>query len=56
MSEQIQQLLDLETAPVAVTFHDTKPDGVSRVETVEASGLYLLATRSRGQNFPYRSR
>ena len=37
MSEQIQQLLNLETAPVAVTFHDTHPESISRVEKVEAS-------------------
>ena len=53
MSEQIQHLLDLETAPVAVTFYDVQPDGVSRTEKVESLRLYLLATCSRGQNFLY---
>ena len=38
MSEQIQELLDLETVPIAVTFHDAQPDNIPRPEKVEASG------------------
>ena len=29
MSEQLQELLNLETTPVAVTFHDAQPEDVS---------------------------
>ena len=51
MSEQIQELLDLETAPVAVTFHDAQPDGVSRVEKAEASGCTYWRRAAEGKTF-----
>ena len=51
MSEQIQQLLDLETVPVAVTFHDAQPDGVARVEKVEASGCTYWRRAAEGKTF-----
>ena len=51
MSEQLQALLNLETAPVAVTFHDTQPDGVSRVEKVEASGCTYWRRAAEGKTF-----
>ncbi len=51
MSKQIQQLLNLETAPVAVTFHDTQPDGVSRVEKAEASGCTYWRRAAEGKTF-----
>ncbi len=51
MSEQIQQLLNLEVTPVAVTFHDTQPDGVSRVEKVEASGCTYWRRAAEGKTF-----
>ena len=51
MSKQLQQLLDLETAPVAVTFHDAQPNGVSRVEKVEASGCTYWKRASEGKTF-----
>ena len=51
MSEQLQVLLDLETAPVAVTFHNTQPDGVSRVEKVEAAGCTYWRRAAEGKTF-----
>ena len=51
MSEQIQQLLNLETVPVAVTFHDTQPEDVSRVEKVEASGCTYWRRAAEGKTF-----
>ena len=51
MSEPIQQLLNLETAAVAVTFHDTRPERVSRVEKVEASGCSYWRRAAEGQTF-----
>ena len=32
MSEQLQELIGLETDPIAVKFHDTPPENISRVE------------------------
>ena len=51
MSEQIQQLLNLETAPVAVTFRDARPDDVSRVEKTEASGCTYWRRAAEGKTF-----
>ena len=51
MSEQIQQLLNLETAPVAVTFHDARPDDVFRVEKTEASGCTYWRRAAEGKTF-----
>ena len=51
MSEQIQQLLNLETAPVAVTFHDARPDDVARVEKTEASGCTYWRRAAEGKTF-----
>ena len=51
MSEQIQQLLNLETVPVAVTFHDTHPESISRVEKVEASGCSYWRRAAEGKTF-----
>ena len=49
--EQLQALLNLETAPVAVTFHDAKPDGVSRIEKAEASGCTYWRRAAEGKIF-----
>lgn len=51
MSEQIQQLLDLETAPVAVTFHDAQPANVPHVKKVEASGCTYWRRAAEGKTF-----
>ena len=51
MSEQIQQLLNLETAPVAVTFHDARPDNVPHTEKVEASGCTYWRRAAEGKTF-----
>ena len=51
MSEQLRQLLGLETAPIAVTFHDTPPDDVPRVEKVEASGCTYWSRAAEGKTF-----
>ncbi len=51
MSEQLQELLNLETAPVAVTFHESQPDDVSRVEKAEASGCTYWKRASEGKTF-----
>ncbi len=51
MSKQLQELLDLETAPIAVTFHDTPPEDVPRVEKVEASGCTYWKRASEGKTF-----
>ena len=51
MSEQIQQLLNLKTSPIAVTFHDVQPDGVSRTEKVEASGCTYWRRAAEGKTF-----
>ncbi len=51
MSEQIQQLLNLETTPVAVTFHDAQPANVPHVEKVEASGCTYWRRAAEGKTF-----
>lgn len=51
MSEQLQQLLDLSTSPIAVTFHDAQPDDVSHVEKTEASGCTYWKRASEGRTF-----
>ena len=51
MSEQIQQLLNLETSPVGVTFHDVQPDGIPRVEKTEASGCSYWRRAAEGKIF-----
>ncbi|MYB00251.1 hypothetical protein F4X90_11325 [Candidatus Poribacteria bacterium] len=51
MSEKIQQLLNLETPPVAVTFHDTQPNSISRVEKAEASGCTYWRRAAEGKTF-----
>ncbi len=51
MSEQIQQLLNLETAPVAVTFHDVRPDDVPHTEKVEPSGCTYWRRAAEGKSF-----
>jgi len=51
MSKQLQELLDLETAPIAVTFHETPPEEVPRVEKVEASGCTYWKRASEGKTF-----
>lgn len=51
MSEQIQQLLNLETGPVAVTFHNAQPDGVPHVEKVEPSGCTYWRRAAEGRTF-----
>ena len=47
----LQLLLGLETAPIAVTFHDTPPEGVSRVEKAEASGCTYWKRASERKTF-----
>ena len=51
MSEQIQQLLNLETVPVAVTFHDARPANVPHTEKVEASGCTYWRRAAEGKTF-----
>lgn len=51
MAEQLQQLLGLDTTPIAVTFHDTQPKDISRVEKVEASGCTYWKRASEGKSF-----
>ncbi len=51
MSEQIQQLLNLETPPVAVTFHEAHPVDVPHVEKVEASGCTYWRRAAEGKTF-----
>ena len=51
MSGKIQQLLNLETAPVAITFHDVPPDNVSQTEKVEASGCSYWRRAAEGKTF-----
>ena len=51
MSEQLQELLELDTAPIAVTFHKSQPNDVSRVEKVEASGCTYWKRASEGKTF-----
>ncbi len=51
MSDQIQQLLNLETTPVAITFHDTPPDNVLQTEKVEASGCTYWRRAAEGRTF-----
>ena len=51
MAAQLQELLNLETAPVAVTFHESQPDDVSRVEKVEPSGCTYWKRASEGKTF-----
>src|SRR2546425_1145206 len=42
MSGMIQTLLDLKTAPIAITFCDQPPAGVPRVERAEPGAADLL--------------
>ncbi len=51
MSTRLQELLNLETAPVAVTFHDAHPDNVPHTEKVEASGCSYWRRAAEGQTF-----
>ena len=51
MSEQIQELLDLETAPIAVTFHEAHPVDVTHIEKVEASGCTYWRRAAEGKTF-----
>ena len=51
MSEQIQQLLNLRTSPIAVTFHDAQPDNVPHIEKVEASGCTYWRRAAEGKTF-----
>ena len=51
MSEQIQQLLNLQTTPVAVTFHEVHPANVPHVEKVEASGCTYWRRAAEGKTF-----
>lgn len=51
MSGPIQQLLNLETAPVAVTFHDAPPDNIPQTEKVEASGCTYWRRAAEGKIF-----
>lgn len=51
MSEQIQQLLNLETSPIAITFHDTQPKGVPHTEKVEPSGCTYWRRAAEGKTF-----
>ena len=51
MSEQIQQLLNLKTTPVAVTFHEAHPANVPHVERVEASGCTYWRRAAEGKTF-----
>lgn len=51
MSEQLQELLELDTAPIAVSFHESQPNDVSRVDKVEASGCTYWKRASEGKSF-----
>lgn len=51
MSEHIQQLLNLETAPVAITFHDVPPTNIPQTEKVEASGCTYWRRAAEGKTF-----
>ncbi len=51
MSEHIQQLLNLETTPVAITFHNAPPDNVLQTEKVEASGCTYWRRAAEGKVF-----
>jgi len=51
MSAHLQQLLKLETAPVAVTFYEVPPDGVPRTENVEPSGCTYWRRAAEGKTF-----
>ncbi|RKU25038.1 hypothetical protein C6497_16825 [Candidatus Poribacteria bacterium] len=51
MSEQLQDLLQLDTIPIAVTFHESQPNDVSRVDKVEASGCTYWKRASEGKTF-----
>lgn len=51
MAQQLQQLLGLDTTPIAITFHDTPPEDISRVENVEASGCTYWKRASEGKTF-----
>lgn len=51
MSEQIQRLLNLEAAPVAVTFHDVRPNNVPHTEKVEPSGCTYWRRAAEGKTF-----
>ena len=51
MSEQLQELLGLDTTPITVIFHETPPDNVARVEKTEASGCTYWKRASEGKTF-----
>lgn len=47
----LQLLLGLDTVPIAITFHDTPPENVSRVEKTEASGCTYWKRASELKSF-----
>ena len=51
MTEQLQELLGLDTPPIAIMFHDTLPEDVPRVEKVETSGCTYWKRASEGKTF-----
>ena len=51
MAVQLQELLGLETSPIAVTFHDTPPEEIPHVEKPEASGCTYWKRASEGKTF-----
>ncbi len=48
---QLEELLGLDTRPITVTFHDTQPDDVPRVEKAEASGCTYWSRAAEGKTF-----
>jgi len=48
---QLAELLGLERQPVAITFRESAPDGVSKIETAAPSGCTYWKFAAEGQTF-----
>jgi uncharacterized protein (DUF169 family) len=48
---QLAELLDLEKSPVAITFCESAPDGIGRIDTAAVSGCTYWKYAAEGQTF-----
>ena len=48
---QLAELLDLERPPVAITFRESAPDGIGKIDTAAVSGCTYWKYAAEGQTF-----
>ena len=51
MSQTLAELLDLKSAPVALSFRDTAPEGVERISAPAVAGCAYWTTAANGSTF-----